>query len=145
MTPAVYLAGAYSRRVEIAEYARALELVGYTVTSRWLDGTHDYDGTEDAYGKHLKRAAWARIDLDDIDRAQMVVVFGETGPTPRGRGGRHVEYGYALARGKTLFVIGNRDNIFHDLPEAHYMPDWDTFLHGAAARVGWFVERARAQ
>lgn len=37
-----------------------------------------------------------------------------------GRGGRHVEFGLAVALGKRLIVIGHRENLFHHLPAVEF-------------------------
>jgi nucleoside 2-deoxyribosyltransferase len=51
----------------------------------------------------------ASEDLQDLNRADALVLF-----TPAGRrGGCEVEFGIALALGKTLFIIGEPVNLFH--------------------------------
>ena len=95
----VYLAGPYSERIQLARYALDLILDGHAVTSRWIMGTHPY-GT---------LPAEAQNDLDDVQACDTLVLFS-AGSSP---GGRYVEYGYALARGKTCYVVGPQDNLFH--------------------------------
>lgn len=53
------------------------------------------------------------------------------------RGGRHVEFGVAVASCKRLVVIGPRENIFHHLPRVEVFPtlgEWlELFTRGPAS------------
>ena len=106
----VYLAGPYSERLTLARYAFELLQDGHAVTSRWLMGTHPY-GT---------LPSEAQNDLDDVQACDTLVLFSQ-GTSP---GGRYVEFGYALARGKTCYVVGPQDNLFHYLA-ANVFAKWD--------------------
>lgn len=106
----VYLAGPYSERLTLARYAFELLQDGHAVTSRWLMGTHPY-GT---------LPSEAQNDLDDVQACDTFVLFS-AGVSP---GGRYVEFGYALARGKTCYVVGPQDNLFHYLA-ANVFTTWD--------------------
>jgi len=103
----IYLAANYSMHPEMREHAAALGAHGHEVTSEWINGTHGGDD----------RAAYARIDLRDVDAADAVIFFSESPLHSRTRGGKHVEFGYALAKGKRIFIIGGCYNVFHYLPE----------------------------
>lgn len=96
--------------------ARQLEEAGHTVTSRFL--AEDYvaptEGEMDA--------VHARLDLLDIDEAEaMLQVTGNSRTYADGAyrgldsttGGRHVEFGYALAKKKPIFVLGQYESCFH--------------------------------
>ena len=48
------------------------------------------------------------------------------------RGGRHVEFGLALAAGKRLCIVGPRENIFHFLPRVEVFRSTDDLV-GAIA------------
>jgi nucleoside 2-deoxyribosyltransferase len=120
----IYIAGRYSRRDEFREVAKQLIEMGHEVTSRWLDEEISPDHTmSDLTADYSAKAA--RHDLDDIDEAAVVLFFAEDVMTPRG--GRHVEFGYALAMGKFIYVIGPRENIFHyssmvyNIPNVEYL------------------------
>lgn len=107
-----YIAGRYSRRDEFRLYANLLGQRGITVTSRWLNEDKPLDGQ-----MGQESAEWyaetANIDLQDIDYADSVLFFAEDPLVGTPRGGRHVEFGYALARGKFIDVIGPAENVFH--------------------------------
>lgn len=54
--------------------------------------------------------------------------FSEPPDSHSKRGGRHVEFGMALAWGLRLIVIGQRENVFHCLPQVERYDTWDDFL-----------------
>lgn len=103
----IYLAANYSTHPEMRTYAETLKASGHEVTSEWINGTHGGDN----------KAEYAHIDLRDVDSADAVIFFSEAPPNSRTRGGKHVEFGYALAKGKRLFIVGGCHNVFHYLPE----------------------------
>ena len=116
----IYLAGRYSRREELAGYAEELDRAGFSVRCSWLSG--DHDNTPDAH--------CAEIDWSEVSSADVVISFTEPpGPAQgRGRGGRHVEFGAALAMRKVCIVVGHRGNVFHYLPEIEIYPTWPEAL-----------------
>lgn len=106
----IYLAAPYGWRLEMARYKFELLQDGHACTSRWVDGIHPYGTNPEE----------AQQDLYDVDKADTLVLFtdGESA------GGRHVEFGYALARGKTLYLVGEAENLFHQLAAARFAT-WD--------------------
>lgn len=114
----VYLAAQYARRNELRKYAALFEKAGIGVTSRWLEETNPLntqmgDDTAEFYRET------AKIDLEDLGAADAVVFFAEDPKVGIPRGGRHVEFGYALGLSKPIFVVGPKENVFHYLqPEA---------------------------
>jgi len=140
----IYLAARYSRIEELNNYKAILEESGHIVTSRWLNGdsqSHGYDAYKIARGNELdlfpeKAALFAKDDVEDVKAAHMILCFSEE---PRngnsGRGGRHIEFGLALALGKRVIVIGPRENVFHCLPEIEHFPTWDAFLRSQVLLV----------
>lgn len=127
----IYLAARYSRYPEMQGYAEQLRRSGYTVTARWILGDHELrsEGQSEADAWAIR---WAQEDWDDLMSADIVISFTE-GPgniAGRARGGRHVEFGAAMAAGKKLIVVGFRENVFHHLPGVTFMTDWDSALMG---------------
>ena len=61
-------------------------------------------------------------DLIDVDNADVLVVYTEPYGTPVSGGGRHVETGYALGKGKTVLVVGPHENVFHWHPNVYTFP-----------------------
>ena len=66
--------------------------------------------------KRSERERFAREDFEDIMNADAVISFTEVPRTTKSRGGRHVEFGIALAAGKKCIIVGPRENVFHCLP-----------------------------
>lgn len=124
----IYLAGRYGRRQELRGYAEWLKSFGSEVTSRWLYSDHEMD--DDAPDDDESRR-FAREDYEDVMSADWLVAFTESpGEVPgRGRGGRHVELGLALASHHRVFVVGHRENVFCHLPEIIHCPNFATFLN----------------
>jgi len=141
----VYLAARYSRRAELCGYRTDLAACGITVTSRWLNGSHQLDNsgipiTDDGERRfeagdpavdHL-RAHFAAEDFIDVLAADTVLAFTEPPRASASRGGRHVELGIALATGKHVVVIGPRENVFCWLPQVEHHDTW----HDYATRAG---------
>ncbi len=110
----IYLASKYTRYPEMQGYRAILEQHGHVVTSRWINGNHEHtDVNADA-----ERSRFAEEDMDDLAEADVVLWFSEPEKIEgRNRGGRHVEFGAALAFGMPIVVIGRKENVFHYLPE----------------------------
>lgn len=99
----IYIAAPYEMRRKACSIASWLESQGIEVTSRWLAGEVG------------EQSAWAQNDLDDIDRADLLLALNPEEYRNKGTGGRHGEFLYAHARGKQLVLVGVRTNIFHHL------------------------------
>ena len=102
----IYLASNYSTHPQMREYAALLKTHGHSVQCEWITGTHGGDD----------RANYAEIDLWDLDAADALVLFTGSPEGSRTRGGKHVAFGYALAKSKRLFLVGAPLNMFHYLP-----------------------------
>lgn len=124
----IYLASRYSRREELCGYRAALEADGHVVTSRWLNGNHQIDDQGlSAQAAEAERVRFAVEDWEDLMAADCCISFTEIPRSERTRGGRHVEFGGALAAGLGCIVIGPRENVFHCLPKVRWFPDWQSF------------------
>lgn len=118
----IYLAASFARREEMQERAATLRAMGYVVTSRWIDGGHEAEnGISAADPNHV---GFANEDLQDIEDAHVLIAFTEPPNTRFGRGGRHVEMGFALGIGNIVIVVGHRENIFTILPDIIFIEDF---------------------
>lgn len=135
----IYLAARYDRLAEMNRHANQLRLHGFEVTSRWLNGSHQiHPGattdlqsggfTNEVEGVPLLARPFAEDDIEDICASDAVIFFSEPPDSHSKRGGRHVEFGFALARGKQIMVVGPRENVFHCLQAIKHFPDFDTLL-----------------
>lgn len=98
------------------------------VTSSWIDIPDDAYPTYSVEGINAEPATFAAAaenDVADVLRADCIVSFTGGGG---GRGGRHVEFGIGVATGKRLVIVGERENVFHTLPQVEISPDIDTFV-----------------
>ena len=113
----IYLAARYSRRKELCEYRTELEKDGHEITGRWLNGHHQVpDEGLPAEANAELREAFAKEDWSDLMAAECCIAFTEPQHSVNSRGGRHVEFGAALASGHRCIVVGPRENVFHCLP-----------------------------
>src|SRR5713226_6452736 len=115
----IYIAARYSRRAEMAAQAGILRAAGHEVTSRWLvEHNVEWTGGHDPQWEEISLG-----DIEDIDSAEVVISFTHPRGTPVTGGGRHVEFGYAYAKGKKLIIVGPRENVFHHLPGVEFYQD----------------------
>ena len=133
----IYLSGQFEDGLVLCNIRDDLQRLGYRITSRWLDSAAWGPATAQAQTHGAERlAAIARQDFEDIVRAQLVVVYNPQEACAVGRGGRHVETGYALALGKPVIVVGARGNVFHWLPEITVVSDWAELKDVLSRRTG---------
>lgn len=111
----VYLAAPYASMELMREWANLLEKHGHICTARWLLGKEEGMTTAEA----------ARMDLDDVDMADAVVSLTLKKGTMFSSGGRHVEFGYGLAKGKLMIIVNavDRENIFHHLKSVFFVSE----------------------
>jgi len=141
----VYLAARYGRRLELLEYARQLEQRGIAVTSQLL--SEDSPSEAEAFCR-CGPLRWALQGLEDVTAADTLILFSEPPAEPVAgaeRGGRHVEFGIALALGMRCVVVGPRENVFHHLdaagsllPSVEVYATWEEARHvliGGAERT----------
>lgn len=128
----IYLSASYSRRQEMCEYAEQIEKMDHDVISSWLWNAEEQPElakqVENAkYSISVDAGHWfAQKDIADLEDADLFIFFSEpTKKNGRGRGGRHVELGYALAMGIPIYLIGPLENVFHCLPEVQQIDSWE--------------------
>ena len=111
----LYLAGQYRQKDELAAVAEQLRAAGHTIIARWLDEPHAPTTTLDQVDED-QLCEYAIQDLEDIEACEIFVFFSVAPDVPTVRGGRHVEFGFALGSNKHVIVVGEKENIFHYLP-----------------------------
>lgn len=114
----IYLAARYSHRERMLRVADVLTTLGHEVTSRWIRGDHQItDGGLSDESQRVMRTRFATEDIEDLRRAECCISFTEEPRSTLTRGGRHVEFGAAIALGKRCIVVGPRENVFHCMPQ----------------------------
>jgi len=111
--PQIYIAAPYPLKDEALLLRRSLLVAGFRVVARWLDEQEENSNRT------------ARLCLDDVDGADIVVALNPPAWANAGTGGRHVELGYALARNKRIVVIGPPTNVFHHHADIHTVDSVD--------------------
>ncbi len=118
----VYLAGRFARREELRLAATDLAELGCNVTSRWLFVDASIPGGV-LVGRG-RAAEIARMDFEDVKKADVCIAFTEPVDGPQGRGGRHTELGIALALGHRILIVGPREHVFHCHAGIEHCSDW---------------------
>lgn len=119
----IYTAALYSRREEILGYAKQLEDAGHEITARWTKGDEEGKSLEDI----------AVMDLEDVLRAEMTLVFTNPYGSFQKGGGRHTELGLAYASGKMVWIVGEKEQVFHSLPRIRQFNDVETVVEALKA------------
>lgn len=127
----LYLAGQYKQKDKLAAVADQLRAAGHTIIAHWLDEPHSPNTTLDQVPDD-QLTEYALCDLEDIEACEIFVFFSVDPATLTLRGGRHVEYGYALRCGKPIIVVGPKENIFHYLPLTNHVVDIEELKHDLA-------------
>jgi nucleoside 2-deoxyribosyltransferase len=123
----VYIAARYSRKSEVAEVATRLLAHNIYVTSTWHLEPHGGD-VQLAQVRNEMLHEYAERDLAEIREADTLLALSESDQTYNRRGGRHVEFGYALALNRDIAVVGPRENIFHWIPTIRHYNMLEEFL-----------------
>ena len=123
-----YIAGKYDRRDELRDVKEKIEkTIHLKITSRWLDETEPLQSDMGDHSPEFYKLT-AEIDIQDVLEADMIIFFSEDPLEPFKRGGRHVEFGVALASQKAVVVIGPKENVFHYLQGVQHYHSVDHFI-----------------
>ena len=123
----IYIAARYDRKAEVAAITARLASVGHLVTSTWHLEPHpaNIQITDLA---HDDLRLYAARNLQEIRISDVLLFLAEPLDGMAKRGGRHVEFGYALGLGKSIAVIGPLENIFHHLVGVYRHVDLASFI-----------------
>ena len=101
----VFLSATFAQRAKMRKVRSVLNGMGIEVTSTWMDVPEGV--TDDTVSFKVLRKA-AKAALREIDESDVVVFFSS--PVSAGK---NVEFGYCLAKDKTLVVVGEPNCVFH--------------------------------
>lgn len=112
----VYIAGKFSAQARLREIRGRIRQAHILVTSSWMDEVAG------EYPVPRQRALnTGSADLREVSMADLLILdtldVSETG-------GREVEFGFALAQGTRVWLVGPVRNIFHEFAEEHF-ESWD--------------------
>lgn len=111
----IYLSSQYSQKEHTRKFAGKLTTIPQVlITSRWIMETHDPQMTMDQLSEQ-ELVRTAIDDFQDVMNSDVMVFYSQDPLTCTPRGGRHVEFGIALATNCLICVIGPKENIFHYL------------------------------
>lgn len=104
----IYLAAQFKEQPLMLQWSIFLKHHGHYITSRWLMANETKLKSLEAYFEAMK-------DLEDIDSCDIFISQTLNRGELYTGGGRHIEFGYALAKGKKLINVGGNESVFHTL------------------------------
>lgn len=123
----LYLIASYEQKSRIQMYAEIIkeQISRIQVVSTW----HSTPWQEEGALSQAELASLADQALFELNLSDAVLIFTEPADQDARfkRGGRHVEFGYALRMQKAIYLIGPRENIFYHLPEIIHFKSWAMF------------------
>ena len=112
----IYLAHNFAARAYLVDVIVELTNLGHQITSTWI--------TNDSHLHSMNAQQSAEQDLMDIERSDAILLFTDQFSDRPGKG-KFVEFGYAIARNKRLFIIGEDHNcIFYNLFKVNHIKDF---------------------
>lgn len=125
----IYIAARFSRRPEANALAHQMKALGHAITCRWVkpDSDHLLPTGLSQQAADDERRRFAEEDFEDVRACDLLISLQEE-PRNNSRGGRHVEFGMALALNKGVVCIGPRETVFHHLPGVRNFPTVAAFL-----------------
>lgn len=135
----IYMASRFGNRKALREVRDALEANNeheYDIVSRWIDVEDRPNGkAEEDYWK-----GWAKIDIEDLDACDCLILYTEDCIKDPPRGGMRFEEGYVYAQKKPIIVVGPRIIVFDQLEDKFYCRDWQECYEVLKA-LSWNKER----
>lgn len=117
----VYIASRLANHIWANEFAKMCRNAGLDVLSDWHENCANIDTTADAEAAEEEVAD----NLAAIDRVATFIFLSDT---HSGQGMADVEFGYALAAGCEMVIIGPPRNIYHQHPDVTQFENIDEFM-----------------
>jgi len=114
----IYIAASFPRKNEACVLANMLAAMGHKITSRWHSEDSSYATVEQMHNR-------AKRDYEDLDACNVFVSLTGDNLT---HGGRHAEFGFALAMSKRVILIGEREHVLHWCSGVELYKDVEEFL-----------------
>lgn len=119
-----YIAAPFSEKAAAAAVVALLKEHGFGCTSRWIT----QDQLDIGQRNEIENQRWADADLEDVASADFLIALNLPGWEYKGSGGRHVEFGYALALKIPIILVGKRSSLFHHKREVTLVDDWTKLI-----------------
>ena len=113
----IYVAASFPRREEARKLGIMLEDAGHEITSGWMMLIN-----KSYFGDDWAGEVEATRDLQDVRDCEVLVSFIGDELT---HGGRHTELGIALALGRRIILIGEKEQVFHYHPAVEVIAGWE--------------------
>jgi nucleoside 2-deoxyribosyltransferase len=124
----VYVAARWDDRDDALLIKDFILKAGLICTSTWLT-PHDDQSMDSLKQSAIEKPRQRAIkDFEDIDACDVYLVYSPKKSHRNGTGGKHVEMGYAMAKGKPCVLVGERENIFHYHPTVRVVDGVANFL-----------------
>ena len=118
----IYTAATFSEQKRIRQYKEQLIQMGHTITASWLEEQIKPSGMmQEQFDRKM-----AAKDLQEISSADCIILDLEN---PSKTSGKMIEFGFALAKHKLSYVVGEipPGGIFMYLAD-HIFPNWETLF-----------------
>jgi hypothetical protein len=123
----IYLASRFSNRFMLRRVRARLAELGYKSTARWI--SHHSRPKNPKVVEQQWKDAFAKEDIEDMDKADMIIVCTIGCEQDPPRGGMRFEEGYFYGKGKPILLVGPRIFIFDFLSDIPVVKDWrDCYL-----------------
>lgn len=122
---AIYLASDFHHREKLKELGKELRNKGFRVVSNWIYLTSRPDRNSKEWEEFAKNIA--ATNMMDLLRADILVIDAK-GISDTNNGGSSFEFGFALARGNDVYIIGDMKNTFSWLPQVIKVKDTEELL-----------------
>jgi nucleoside 2-deoxyribosyltransferase len=119
----IYVAASFNSRDRIRDEIEELEEIGHVITGVWFQEEDPIEKLWDGNFGGRVAEVMALRDFNAIERAEVMIIDTLD---PSTSGGRNVELGWALAKGKRIILVGPPTTIFFALIRETY-DTWEEF------------------
>ena len=124
----IYLAAKFALKGKMQGVRDFLAGHGHEITAQWIDVEPESDDDSGGATDEI-RLKYAKLDIEDVLRSDVLVAFSNLRGELGTGGGRHVEFGIALHAGKRIIVVGPKgEHIFHYIPGIEFVDSVDALV-----------------
>lgn len=125
----MYLASGFHQRRQLRELAKSIQQLKayapYEICSSWIWVEGRPERGQPDWDEFAREIAYKNIiDLETAD----ILIVDAMGIAADNNGGVHTELGYCLARSIPIFLVGQRGNTFHWMPNIRQVNSYKELL-----------------